>query len=236
MPDPPGQQPSPTTRVLVVEDQRTLADALEIGINAQPDLQCVAAVHTVDEALHALATGDPDLVLMDVHLPGTDGIEGTRRVRAAHPTTRVLILTADATPQLLAAAAAAGAAGFLGKDTAFTDILAAIRSPIEGKILVEGDALARLLDGRESGAPAPPGGGAAPPAGLTCRETEVLALLGEGLDPQAIADRLVVSVHTARGHVKRIMMKLDAHSQLQAVVTATRMGLLDRTPTAERPT
>lgn len=227
MPDPPGQQPSPTTRVLVVEDQRTLADALEIGINAQPDLQCVAAVHTVDEALHALATGDPDLVLMDVHLPGTDGIEGTRRVRAAHPTTRVLILTADATPQLLAAAAAAGAAGFLGKDTAFTDILAAIRSPIEGKILVEGDALAVLLEAGASG----PG---EHPAGLTCREAEVLSLMGDGLDPQAIAGRLVVSVHTARGHVKRIMMKLGAHSQLEAVVTATRMGLLDRPLAAKR--
>jgi DNA-binding NarL/FixJ family response regulator len=209
--------------VLVVEDQRALAGALEAAIAAQPDLECVGAVGSVGEALRLAATGRPDVVLMDIHLPGVDGIEGTRRLTAAHPGTRVLILTADATPDLLTGAAKSGAAGFLAKDSAFPDILAAIRSPVEGKVLVEGATLAALLEGT---ARPTPSAGAANPAGLSRREVEVLELMGQGLDPGAIAERLVVSRHTARGHVKKVMMKLGAHSQLEAVVTATKMGLL----------
>ncbi|WP_189330101.1 response regulator transcription factor [Actinoplanes ianthinogenes] len=209
---------SAVTGVLVVEDQRTLADALRIGIDAQPDLECVGAVDRVDDALRLIATGHPDVVLMDIHLPGTDGVDGTRQVKAARPATRVLILTADPTPGLLAAAVAAGATGFLGKDTPFADILAAIRSPAGGKMIVEGEALAALARARSSRE--------GRPATLTARETDILALMGDGLDPRAIAARLVISVHTVRGHVKQILRKLGAHSQLEAVVTATRTGLL----------
>jgi DNA-binding NarL/FixJ family response regulator len=212
-------------RVLVVEDQRALADALGIGIDAQPDLQCVGTVGTVADALRVAAASDPDVVLMDIHLPGADGIEGTGRIRAAHPAARVLILTADATPDLLRVAAAAGAGGFLAKDTAFVDILTAIRFPLEGKLLVEHSALVPLLTSLSAGQRdrAEPD---AHPAGLSRRELEVLQLMGEGLDPRAVAERLVVSPHTARGHVKKVMMKLGAHSQLEAVVIATKMGLL----------
>jgi DNA-binding NarL/FixJ family response regulator len=189
--------------VLVVEDQRALAGALAVAIDAQPDMVCVGAVGSVEDALPLVAMSTPNVVLMDIHLPGVDGIEGTRRLRAARPGTRILILTADATPDLLTGAATAGAAGFLAKDSPFPDILAAIRSPIEGKILVEGDTLAALLeDTRRSNRP----GEQAKAAGLSRREQEVLQLVGEGLDPRAIAARLVVSLHTARGHVKKVMI------------------------------
>jgi len=208
--------------VLVVEDQKALAGALAVAIDAQPDLVCVGAANSVEEALPLVATTPPDVVLMDIHLPGVDGIEGTRRLKAALPATRILILTADATPDLLTGAATAGAAGFLAKDSPFPDILAAIRSPIEGKILVEGDILSALLEDTRSSRSSEQ----AKTAGLSRREQEVLQLMGEGLDPRAIAGRLVVSPHTARGHVKKIMMKLGAHSQLEAVVTATKIGLL----------
>jgi len=208
--------------VLVVEDQKALAGALAVAIDAQPDLVCVGAANSVEEALPLVATTPPDVVLMDIHLPGVDGIEGTRRLKAALPATRILILTADATPDLLTGAATAGAAGFLAKDSPFPDILAAIRSPIEGKILVEGDILSALLEDTRSSRSSEQ----AASAGLSRREQEVLQLMGEGLDPRAIAGRLVVSPHTARGHVKKIMMKLGAHSQLEAVVTATKIGLL----------
>jgi len=221
----PAEQLAPDIKVLVVEDQRALADTLKLGINAQPDLDCVGAVGTVDDAMPLIAAFHPDVVLMDIHLPGVDGIEGTRRVKASHPATQVLILTADATPDLLSGAAAAGATGLLAKDSAFDDILGAIRSRVEGKFLVEGATLAALL-----GKPPPTepshSGRQANQAGLSQRELEVLALMGEGLDPRAINERLVVSIHTARGHVKKVMMKLGAHSQLEAVIAATRMGLL----------
>ncbi|MFD0415925.1 response regulator [Streptomyces sp. NPDC127108] len=214
-------------RVLVVEDQRTLADALGIAIDAQPDLTCVGTVASVEEALPLVAAHSPDVVLMDIHLPGADGIEGTRRVRAGHPRTRVLMLTGDTDPGRLVAATSAGAAGFLAKDSAFPAVLAAIRAPAEGPMYVEESTLGILVAalGPSAGDPDPPRRGG-DRTGLTAREREVLRLMGRGLGPGAIAERLVVSPHTARGHVKRVMAKLGAHSQLEAVVVAVRSGLL----------
>ena len=207
-------------RVLVVEDQRALADALAIAIAAQPDLDCGDAVGTVDEALREAARRPPAVVLMDIHLPGRDGIEGTRLLKAAHPSTRVVVLTADATPDQLARAVTAGASAFLAKHSAFGDILTAIRTTADGKLLVEESALAaRLPEQRWER------------SGLTRREHEVLALLAQGHGLKVIADRLVLSRHTVRGHVKSVLVKLGAHSQLEAVVTATRLGILPR-PTA----
>lgn len=246
------------TGVLIVEDQQVLASALEIAIGTQPDMDCVGTAATVHEALSQVALRWPDVVLMDIQLPGADGIEGTRRIKAIHPAVTILILTAGATPARLAAAAAAGAGGFLAKDGPFSDILAAIRNPLRGKMVIEGATLNQLI----RHIPGPPQGQAAQqepaaftpgrraqaasssdpnigmnsdpqsagPAAdapkLTAREQEVLGLMGEGLDPSAIAERLVLSVYTARGHVKNVMMKLGAHTQLEAVVLATRSGLL----------
>ncbi|MGI5471355.1 response regulator transcription factor [Streptomyces sp. CA-132043] len=170
-----------------------------------------------------MAAAGTDTVLMDVHLPGGDGIEGTAKLKAAHPEIRVLILTADTGPTVLAAATAAGAAGFLSKSSALSDILAAVRAPAGGPLLVEGAALAALLGPAGGGRN---GQGTAVLARLTAREREVLRLMGEGLGPRAIAERLVISRHTARGHVKNVLMKLGAHSQLEAVVAATRAGML----------
>ncbi len=220
------------TSVLVVEDQQVLASALEIAIGTQPDLDCVGTAATVEDALAQMAARKPDVVLMDIQLPGTDGIEGTRRISASYSGVSILILTAGATPQRLAAAAAAGAAGFLAKDGAFSDILAAIRNPMRGMMVIQGAAVNELIKDsipaaskaqRPGEQPAQMGPEA---TRLTAREQEVLGLMGEGLDPSAIAERLVVSVYTARGHVKNVMMKLGAHTQLEAVVLATKAGLL----------
>ena len=210
--------------MLVVEDQQALAGALKVAIDAQADLECVGAVRSVEDAVRLVAAHRPAVVLMDVQLPGVDGIEGARRIKALDPAIRILILTGLANPDVLAEAAAAGAAGFLSKDSPFPEILTAIRAPLDGKILVEGTTLEALLARIRPGGSEPPGAS----AGLTAREREVLGLMGQGLAPGAIAERLVVSVHTARGYVKNIMLKLGAHSQLEAVVVATRTGLLPR--------
>lgn len=217
--------------MLVVEDQRALAEALDIAIDSQPDLDCLGAAGSVEEAVRLVEAEQPDVVLMDIHLPDIDGIEGTRRIKASRPETRVVILTGDATPAFLAAAAVAGAAGFLAKDSALADVLAAIRAPIGGKMLVESATLAALFD--HLGTDAPPAATCeANLAGLTRRELEVLALMGEALDPKGIAQRLIISEHTARGHVKNVLAKLGVHSQLEAVVQATRIGLLPALPPA----
>jgi DNA-binding NarL/FixJ family response regulator len=220
------------TSVLVVEDQQVLASALEIAIGTQPDLDCVGTAVTIDDAVAMMTATRPDVVLMDVQLPGTNGIEGTKRIKAAFPEVSILILTATITSQRLAAAAEAGVAGFLAKDCSFTDILAAIRNPLPGKMVIGGAALADLIkDLRPALTSAEVEQAAGQPPRperprLTAREQEVLALMGEGLDPTAIAGRLVLSVYTARGHVKNIMTKLGAHTQLEAVVLATKSGLL----------
>jgi len=225
-PESPGRA---VIRVLVVEDQRTLAGALQVALGAQPDMCCVGAVGTAGEAVALAAAGRPDVVLMDICLPGADGIEATRQIKAACRQVRVLILTADATPARLAAAAAAGASGFLAKDSPFPAILAAIRAPVDGKILVEQNTMTALVESLDR-VSAPLDSPMPGQARLTVRERQVLALMGDGLDPQAIAQRLVVSRHTARGHVKNILMKLGAHTQLEAVVIATRAGYLPRLP------
>jgi DNA-binding NarL/FixJ family response regulator len=212
------------TRVLVVEDERALASALEVAIDVQADLECVGTAATVADAVPLVDAHRPHVVLMDIHLPGASGIEGTRQIKALRPQTRVFILTGDATPDLFTAAAQAGAAGFLSKDTPFPDILDAIRAPADERMLVEPPTLQALLTDVERVPPATHG--QKNWAGLTARELEVLGLMGQGFDPTTIASRLVVSVHTARGHVKNVMMKVGAHSQLEAVVIATRTGLL----------
>ena len=214
------------TRVLVVEDQRTLAEALMIAIDAQPDLECAGVTESAEDALLLVASRCPDVVLMDIHLPGISGIDGTRRIKAHHPHIRVFILTADATPQMFTDATAAGASGFLAKNGPFPDVLTAIRTPSRSRTLVAGGTFAALVAEfrRDAGEPAAPS--EENPASLTAREKEVLTLMGEGLGARPIAERLAVTEHTARSHIKRVMAKLHAHTRQEAVAVAVRTGLL----------
>jgi DNA-binding NarL/FixJ family response regulator len=216
---------SPMTRVLLVEDQLTLADALVIAINAQPDLECLGAVASVEEAVPLAVARLPDVVLMDIHLPGADGIEGTRRILAECPEIRVFMLTADATPELFADATAAGAAGFLAKDGPFLDVLAAIRAHPGRRTMVAGGTFAALVAEINRADREPP---ACEDnwACLTVREKEVLALMGEDLDTTTIAARLGMSRHTAHSHIKRIMTKLRARDRSEALAVAARAGLI----------
>jgi DNA-binding NarL/FixJ family response regulator len=212
-------------RVLLVEDQRTLAEALMIAINAQPDMECVGAVESAEAALSLAGTRRPDVVIMDIHLPGADGIAGTRRIKAIRPDARVFILTGDATPELFGEAVAAGAVGFLSKGGPFPDILAAIRTPPGGRVMMAADTFAALMAGARRGTP-DQAGHRQDWACLTVREKEVLALMDEGLGAQAIGERLGVSRHTAHSHIKRVMAKLGAHTRREAIAVATRKGLL----------
>lgn len=216
---------SSKTRVLLVEDQRTLAEALMIAIDAQPDLECVGMADTAEEGLRLAGAWNPDVVLMDIHLPGTDGIDGTRRIKAVHPGVRVFILTADATPEMFTEATAAGATGFLAKNGPFPDVLAAIRTPSRSRALVGGGTFAALVDELRRGV-REQAEGEENWACLTAREREVLTLMGDGLSARLIAERLAVTEHTARSHIKRVMAKLRAHSRHEAIAVATRTGLL----------
>jgi DNA-binding NarL/FixJ family response regulator len=212
-------------RVLIVDDHLAFAEAVAIAVDAQADLECVGATPDVEEALRLTTDRAPDVVLMDVYLPGVDGIEATRRIKAGNPGTRVLILTGHTELDILTQAATAGASGFLPKESSLQEVIDAIRAPVDDKIVLESSTLAalveRLRDTERASAQQ-----ARDASRLTRRELEVLGLMREGLDPQTIASRLGISVHTCRGHVKSVLLKLGAHSQLEAVVIAAREGLL----------
>jgi DNA-binding NarL/FixJ family response regulator len=213
-------------RVLVVDGHRTFAELLGLAVGRQPDLQYVGHAATGAEALRLVDELRPDVVLMDADLPDADGIDTTERLRAGHPETRVVVLTASSEPALVGRATTAGVSGVLAKNGALGDVLNAVHTAHGGGMTVSSHLLAGLLrstadteertgDGRSAG-------------GLTAREHQVLRLMGVGLDVRSIAHRLGISVHTCRDHTRSVLAKLHAHSRLEAVAVATRRGLIGR--------
>lgn len=209
-------------RVLIVDDHFSLAESLAMAIDFEADMECIGIAPTSRQALELVAERAPDAVLMDVRLPDSDGIEATARVKAIRPEAAVIVLTAHPDPAIMVRAGHAGASGFLRKESRVAEILRAIRLAKGGELALEPAMLRALLG--EIGR----GGRRHPEArwDLTPREREVLTLLGEGLGPKAIARELGITVQTCRGYVKSVLGKLGAHSQLEAVVVATREGLL----------
>lgn len=206
-------------RVLVVDDHRTFAELLSLALDAEPDLECVGHAQTSAEALECAARLRPDVILMDLRLPDQDGISTTAELTSRDPDVKVLILTAHATSAEFSRAAAAGASGFLAKDGALTEVLTALRTAHRGSLVLPPTVVAAFS---ASTVPRPSG----PATNLSPRELEVLRLMGRGQDPRAIAKQLGVSLNTCRGYVKSILAKLEVHSQLEAVVSASRSGLI----------
>lgn len=211
-----------TTRVLVVDDHQTFAELLAEALDREPDFVSVGHAATGTEAIALTERLDPDVVVMDVELPDMDGFAATERIMANRPHVRVVVLTAHGSPDFVARASAAGACGFLPKDGSLAVMLQTLRSARPGSLAIHPALVARMVTPprpREA-----PNGRAAPP--LTQREREVLNLMGRGCDVRSISRELGISTHTSRGYVKAILLKLDAHTQLEAVVAATRLGLL----------
>lgn len=210
-----------TTSVLVVDDHRTFSDLLALALSGQPDLECVGTASNAEEAM-ALATSlEPDLVVMDVRLGGTgDGVDVTAQLTARFPAVHVIVLTAHASQSLLERAAAAGACCLLPKDGSLVEMLASLRAARRGGFVVHPTLMQELMTGRRRTGPKAPE--------LTGRERDVLDLLADGCDARTIARTLGISLHTSRGHVRSLLRKLHAHSQVEALANAKRAGLLDR--------
>ena len=213
------------TRVLIVDDHLAFSGAVEIAINAQADMISVGEAASVVAALDAVRRQKPHVVLMDVHLPDGDGIAATKLIVDLGLGARVLILTAHTSVDVMARAASAGACGFLPKESSVGSVLRAIRAAGDGQMVVDGSTLAAILGRLHGPAAASPDAPAGTPA-LTPREQDVLELMGQGLDPHAIARELGISLNTCRGYQKSILAKLGAHSQLEAVVIASRRGVI----------
>jgi DNA-binding NarL/FixJ family response regulator len=210
-------------RVLIADDQALVRTGFRLILSGEPGIDVVAEARDGAEAATLAAELAPDVVLMDVRMPGVDGIEATRRIVVDETSPRVLVLTTFDLDDIVYDALRAGASGFLLKDAPEERLLTAIQVVAEGGSLFAPSVTRRLIDEFSRRAPTAP-----PPAlsELTARELEVLRLLAEGLSNAEIAARLVVSEHTVKTHVARILQKLDLRDRTQAVVVAYESGLV----------
>ena len=206
-------------RVLIVDDHEVLASSLAMVLDAEPDITTAGVATTLEQAQALVSTSDPDVVLLDHRMPDGDGVAVIPQLRAARPSLGIVVLTASSADHVLIAAIEAGASGFLSKTRSLDEVTAAVRAAAAGESVISPELLARLLPrfGRGKTHSADE---------LTEREREVLALVAEGLPNAAIAERLVVSVHTVRNHIASLSAKLGAHSKLEALSIAVRQGLL----------
>jgi DNA-binding NarL/FixJ family response regulator len=237
-----------TVRVVLADDQPLIRAGLRVLIADCPDLDVVGEAGTGAQAVQLARQARPDVVVMDIRMPGMDGIEATQMITAGDRgsgQTRVVVLTTFDDDDYVYAALRAGASGFLVKDMALEDILAAIRVVAAGDALIAPSVTRRLIE--QFTRPVPPPAPRAvsrhgqPPRelpGVTEREREVLTLVGRGLSNGEIAGRLVISTATAKAHVARLLAKLGARDRVQLVIVAYQAGLVfpsDGPPHEPRP-
>jgi DNA-binding NarL/FixJ family response regulator len=213
-------------RVVLADDQALVRAGFRALLDAQDDIAVVGEANDGAHAVRLAVQERPDVVLMDVRMPGMDGLEATRRI-VADPRcadVRILILTTFELDEYVFEALRSGASGFLVKDTEPVDLLRGVRAVASGEALLSPGVTRRLIEefALRSRAPQPPQA----LEGLTDREREVVALAGAGLSNDEIAARLVVSPATAKTHVSRAMVKLGARDRAQLVVFAYEAGLV----------
>ncbi|MBO3101510.1 response regulator transcription factor [Cellulomonas fengjieae] len=219
------------TRVLLVDDQALIRMGFRLLLSSTDDLEVVGEAQDGQAAVEQVAALRPDVVLMDVRMPGVNGIDATRRIVETHPETRVLVLTTFDLDEYAFAALRAGASGFLLKDAAPDELAAAVRTVASGDAVVSARITRRMLELFSEHLPA---GDAQADADavhprltpLTPREVEVLREIAEGLSNAEIAGRLFLSEATVKTHVGRVLAKLGVRDRVQAVVVAYETGLV----------
>ncbi|MFJ7126457.1 response regulator [Streptomyces sp. NPDC098101] len=214
-------------RVLIADDQVMVRQGFTVLLNAEPGIEVVGqAVDGADAVARAAALA-PDVVLMDVRMPGTGGIEATRLLTApADATVKVLVLTTFDLDEYVYEALRAGASGFLLKDASAEELAEAVRVVARGEALLAPRLTKRLIAEFARLSPAPHVRPAGRLGGLSERETEVLALIAQGLSNAEIAARLVVAEQTVKTYVSRILTKLSLRDRTQAAVHAYESGLV----------
>ncbi|MEV7774097.1 response regulator transcription factor [Kitasatospora sp. NPDC086791] len=220
------------TRVLVADDQTVVREGIVMLLGLLPGIEVVGAAGDGEEAVALVEWHHPDVVLMDLRMPRCDGVEATRRIRAAHPETEVVVLTTYADDDSLFPALQAGARGYLTKDAGAEEIARAIADVRAGAAGLSPQVQLRLLErlseqpARSAAAPERPAARSGElPDGLTAREAEVLALIAEGLSNAEIAQRLFVSQATVKTHINNLFAKTAVRDRAQAVAYAFRHGI-----------
>lgn len=219
------QRASNVLDLVLVEDHGLFRQGLgELLTLHDAAIQVVAGFETAEEAVGTIPELQPDVVLMDLHLPGMSGVEAIRRLAVLAPRTRLLVLSGSGEDQDVMEALLAGACGYLLKASPVEDIAAGIRTAAEGGATLSPTVATQLLDHVRRAGPGPTV--AAQPVGqLTPREGEVLRLMAAGLENAEIAHELVISERTARNHVASILEKLQMRNRIQAAVYAVKHGL-----------
>ncbi len=208
------------TRVLIVDDHATFAELLSGALDREPDLSSIGTAGTVATGIEQCRALEPDVIIMDHQLPDGSGITAASQILAFAPHVRIIILTGHPTPLGLTQAASIGASAFLPKGGSLADVLGAVRySPPGGMIVPHGLVALSPKPKLED----------VTSANLTPREMEILHLMSKGHDVRTNSQLLGITMNTCRGHVKSILAKLGTHSQLEAVVAATKLGVFGPT-------
>jgi len=211
-------------RVVVADDQTVVREGLITLLGAMPGIEVVGAAANGEEAISLVADVRPDVVLMDLRMPRLDGVEATKRIRADHPGTQVVVLTTYADDQSIVSALRAGAIGYLTKDAGRDHIRRALDAAAAGQAVLDPTVQARLVE--VATLPATVAENGLLPDGLTGREAEVLGLIASGLSNGEIAGQLFVSEATVKTHVNRIFAKTGSRDRSQAIAYAHRRGLV----------
>ncbi|MFI8513476.1 response regulator [Streptomyces sp. NPDC085460] len=230
---PPAAAPPPV-RIVLADDQPLVRTALRIVIAETEDLTVVGEASDGAEAVRLAEETAADVVVMDLRMPGTDGIEATRRITAGRTGARVVVLTTFDDDDNVYGALHAGASGFLVKDMAVDAILAAVRVVAAGDALIAPGVTGRLIkeftrrprEGRDASPTGPTAAARRLAERITEREQEVLTLVGRGLSNTEIAERLHISLGTVKTYVTRLLAKLEARDRVQLVILAYEAGLV----------
>lgn len=214
-----------TIRVAIIDDQELVRMGLRMVLDAQPDISVIAEAGDGNAAVALAAGGGIDVMLMDVRMPGLDGIAATDRITAAGSVPRILVLTTFDLDEYAFAALRAGASGFLLKDARPPELLGAIRAVHSGDAALAPRVTARMIETFVEG-PAPIDD--ARLEVLTPREHEILVAIGEGLTNEELAARFFLSISTVKTHISRLLQKLDARDRVQLVIIAYEAGLVGR--------
>ena len=205
--------------ILIVDDHRSFADLLSAALNSVPGMVCVGTATSASEGVSKAVQVKPDIVVMDIQMPGQDGLLATRQIRELVPETLVVVVTAHSDADWVSRASQAGASAFIPKNGSLAEMIDILRRARTGPILVAPS----TFRGRPA-RPAAPSVTVVP--ALTPRELEVLTYLGQGMQVGAMTRVLGISLHTCRGYIKTIHSKLGVSSQLEAVLKAQMLGLI----------
>jgi DNA-binding NarL/FixJ family response regulator len=209
-------------RVLIVDDHPVTRDGLRTAFNLADEIEVVGEAASGEEAIHVVADTKPDIVFMDVRMPGMNGIQATRQIRENNPDTKIILFTIDESRASVAEAIQAGVSGYLLKDASVGELINAARQAMAGKAVIHPSLTqafieeVQLVDRPSS-----------PEAPLSPREVEILQKIAYGATTKEVADQLGISFHTVKTHLERIFEKLGANDRAQAVAIAIRQGLVE---------